>query len=46
MIQNRKNEFKNVLENEVTWNRKRLIRKRKRRNGKYSDCYGGAQGPL
>ncbi len=39
MIQNRKNGL-------TIKSRKNRIGKRKRRNGKYSDRYGGAQGPL
>lgn len=54
MMQNRFNGLKKELENQVLWNRKNRNRKnwiRKRnagneRNGKYSDCYGCAQGPL
>ena len=41
-----KNELNNELKQQVTWSSNCLIRKRKRRNGKYSDSYGGAQGPL
>ncbi len=49
MMQNRFNGLKRELEKQVLWNRKNWIRKRNagnERNGKYSDCYGCAQGPL
>ena len=46
MAQSRRIGLKNDMNREVAWNSKDCMRKRKRRNEKYSDRHGGSQGPL